>query len=785
MKGNLNHGRKEHMKVALVAALALASLSAQAQPANDDLTRWQATAARVTIIRDDRGIPHIYGKSDADAVFGMIYAQAEDDFNRVETNYLNSLGRLAEAEGESAIYQDLRQRLFIDDDEMKKLYAQSPAWLKALMTAWADGLNYYLHTHPDVKSRAITRFESWMPLSFSEGSIGGDIERVSVARLKEFYERLGASPKTSAATDDASLVWGEPTGEEPRDLDLEPRGSNGASIAPVNTLNKKALFLINPHTSFYFRSEAQVVSEEGLNAYGASTWGQFFVYQGFNDRLGWMHTSSGIDNIDEYVETIIPRGADLFYLHGGKEGRVQTRKTTIRYKTDKGMASREFTVYRTPHGPITRLASGAEAAQAQGAGTAGARAGTNPQPSGSKWIAVAMMESPLKALTQSYTRTKAKSLKEFRQTLDLHTNSSNNTLYADADGNIAYFHANFAPRRDPKVDWTKPVDGSNPANDWKGVHTVDESPNAINPKVGWVYNTNNWPYSAAGPDSPKRADFPRYMEEGVENPRGVHAIRVLSNRKDFTIDSFIAAAFDPYLPAFADLVPPLVKAWDEADASELKTKLTEPVVALRSWDFKWAGDSIPTALAVFWGEELWRRASENPDDENLTAYERMARKTTPDQKLQALSAAIDRLTKDFGTWRTAWGDINRYQRLTNAIAPAFDDAQPSHPVPFTSALWGSLASFGARAYPNTKKWYGTSGNSFVAVVEFGDRITARAVMAGGQSGNVSSPHFKDQIERYAAGNLRDIYFYRNQLEGHTESTYRPGESRTPAKPASR
>src|SRR5215218_10061777 len=121
------------------------------QTSTSDLARWEREAQATTITRDDWGIAHIRGKTDADAVFGMIYAQAEDDFNRIETNYLNALGRLAEAEGESAIWQDLRMKLFIDPDSLRATYSRSPAWLKRLMDAWADALNYYLHTHPTVK----------------------------------------------------------------------------------------------------------------------------------------------------------------------------------------------------------------------------------------------------------------------------------------------------------------------------------------------------------------------------------------------------------------------------------------------------------------------------------------------------------------------------------------------------------------------------------------------------------------------------------------------------------
>src|SRR5437667_2264465 len=168
---------------------------------NQELQRWEQQARNVRVIRDDWGIAHISGKTDADAVFGMIYAQAEDDFNRVETNYLNSMGRLAEAEGESVVYRDLRMKIFIDPDDMTAQYQKSPEWLKALMNAYADGLNYYLHTHPKVTPRVIRRFEPWMALTFSEGSIGGDIERVNLGHLEAFYG--GSTKKTSAPGDDA------------------------------------------------------------------------------------------------------------------------------------------------------------------------------------------------------------------------------------------------------------------------------------------------------------------------------------------------------------------------------------------------------------------------------------------------------------------------------------------------------------------------------------------------------------------------------------------------------
>jgi acyl-homoserine lactone acylase PvdQ len=716
-------------KLLFVLPVVSASLAFQAK--DPEVARWEKEAASVTIARDDWGIAHVHGRTDANAVFGMEYAQAEDDFKRVETNYIVSLGRLAEAEGESRIYQDLRMKLFIDPAELKKDYAASPPWLQKLMNAFADGLNYYLYKHPEVKPRVIQRFEPWMALSLTEGSVplGGDIDKVNLSQLGAFY---GKAP-----------VSQEPAAEE---YEPEPGGSNGAAVAPANTVDHHALLLINPHTSFYFRSELQMVSDEGLDAYGAVTWGQFFIYQGFNERAGWMHTSSGVDAVDEYLETVVKKADGFYYKYGNEERPMVAAEIAVPYKTDTGMAEKKFTVYRTHHGPIVRELNG-------------------------KWVAIRLMQEPIKALTQSYTRTKAKNYKTYRQTMELKANSSNNTIFADADGDIAYFHGNFIPRRDTSFDWTRPVDGSNPATEWKGLLDIDETPHLLNPKSGWLYNTNNWPWSAAGPSSPKKEDYPVYVEQGGESARGLHAVRVLENKKDFTLDSLIAAAFDTYLTWFEKPIPALIKAWDATpDSNPLKAPTAEQIALLRKWDLRWGAGSVPTSLAIFWADQV-RRVGGGRRGGGGGAIE----DAPADQLLQALVAASDQLTRDFGTWKTPWGDINRFQRLNDDIAPKFDDAGPSIPVGFPSATWGSLASFGARAYPGTKKWYGSSGNSFVAVVEFGKTVRAKAVTAGGESGNPASRHFNDEAKRYATGDLREVYYYRPQLKGHTEREYHPGE----------
>lgn len=722
----LRHAR---MPVILLAMLTTAPSAPPTERA-----RWEAQAGRVTITRDDWGIPHVRGRSDADAVFGLIYAQAEDDFARIEANYVTALGRSAEADGEDAVWADLRQRLFVDPAELQRDYAASPAWLRTLMQAWADGLNYYLATHPQLKPRVLTRFAPWMALSFTEGSIGGDIERISLSDLKTFY--------------------GTPTPPSPEELGMvprEPSGSNGIAIAPRLTANGHALLLINPHTSFYFRSEAQMTSDQGLNAYGASTWGQFFIYQGFNPSAGWMHTSSTVDNVDDFAERVVRGDTGYRYRYGKALRPVTTKVVTLRVRNADGTSgTRRFTTYRTHHGPIVASKAG-------------------------RWIATALMWKPVPALEQSYLRTKATDLAGYMAVAQRKANASNDTLFADAKGEIAFLMPQFMPVRSDRFDYTRPVDGSDPATDWRGLHGLATLPSVANPRTGWVHNTNDWPWSAAGPDSPRAVDYPRYMDQVGGNARGVHADLLLTGKRGWTAETLRAAAYDSYLPAFARLLPGLVDAWRALPASDpRRAKLAAPIALLDRWDHRWGYDSVATSLAVFWGDQLWREVGAFAQAERMNVPDYIATRVTPEAKLAALSVAVDQLARDFGDWRTPWQAINRFQRLDDAIQPHFEDARASTSIPFTSAQWGSLASFGAKRWPGTKRYYGTSGNSFVAVVEFGPRVKATAVMVGGQSGDITSPHFADQTARYAGGTLRPVYFHPDELKGHVARDYHPG-----------
>jgi acyl-homoserine-lactone acylase len=722
---------------AAAAAPAAAAGSSAGQNA-----RWRQHAEQVHIVRDNWGIAHVYGKSDADAVFGMIYAQAEDDFNRIERNYLNGLGWLAQAEGESAIYSDLRERLFIDVDRLQAQYRTAPPWLKTLMLAWADGLNYFLAKHPGVAPKVIHHFEPWMALSFTEGSIGGDIESVDLGKLEQFYGKPAAVAASSIPPSARQSV-GENVPEE------NPGGSNGFAIAPSRSASGHAMLWINPHTSYYFRSELQMVSEQGLNVYGAATWGQFFIYQGFNTHNGWMHTSNGGDAIDEYAEDIVKKSDGLYYRYGAQLKKLRVTRVSVPFKRADGPGKRTFTVYHSHHGPIIRSENG-------------------------RWIAIKLLEDPVPALSQSYLRTKTHDYQSFRKTQDMRTDTSNNTVYADADGTIAYFHGNFIPKRDTAFDFTHPVDGSNPATEWQGPHALEDTITLLNPSNGWLFNSNNWPFSAAGDQSPKRENYPRYMWTKGETPRGLHAVEMLHDIRDVTLDSLIAAGYDGHLTAFDVLLPPLFAGFDSLPAGDSqRAELGEAIKVLRDWNRRTSADSAATAVAIFWGQELVERKGAEARDADEPVYDFLVDKLTDAERLSALSAALQKLQRDFGRWQTPWGEINRFQRLTDDIVQPFDDGKPSLPVGFAPSQWGALASFDWSKPRKTKKIYGSVGNSFIAAVDFGSTIHAKALMSGGASGDPASPHFTDQALMFSQGRFRDVLFYPEEVRSHAERSYQP------------
>ena len=727
------------MKKMLLLTLLPLQLFAQSFT-TQEIARWEKQSKNVTIIRDNYGIPHIYGKTDADAVFGLLYAQCEDDFKRVEMNYIEKLGRMSEIKGESSLQDDLYIKLIIDSAEAVADYKKSPLWLQKLLNAYADGINYYLYKHPEVKPALLTHFKPWYQLLWTDGSIGaistGD---VTEADVKNFY--LGANEQVVAKKDL---------------LEKESSGSNGFAIAPSKTASGNAILYINPHVTFYFRPEVHMVSNEGLNVYGAVTWGQMFIYQGFNEYCGWMHTSSNVDVADMYKEKIVKKDNGIFYEYEKKLKPVTQKLITLRYKKDDAIQTKVITTYYTHHGPIMANRNG-------------------------QWISVRGYNRALKSLIQSFQRTKTKGLEDYKKNMSLYANTSNNTVFADNKGNIAYWHGDYVPRRDNKLNWSEPVDGSTAATEWKGLHTLDEIVHVYNPKTGWIQNCNSTPYTVSGSSSPKKENYPNYMAPDGENFRGVNAARVLSIENKFTIDKTIAAGYDRKLSAMEILIPALVSSFEKnvLATDSLYAQLAEPIQTLKKWDYNATENSVATTLAIEWAEKLSasirRIYIDEGWDDQVTLVKQFAATASKNELILPLLTVLKELKTKFGTWQIPWGDINRYQRISSDINQKYQDNEPSFPVGFASASWGQLPSYNSRTYTGTNKRYGYHGNSFICAVEFGKKVKAKSLLAGGNSGNPSSTHFTDQLEMYTKGKFKDVLFYKEDVLKHAERTYHPGE----------
>jgi acyl-homoserine lactone acylase PvdQ len=496
-----------------------------------------------------------------------------------------------------------------------------------------------------------------------------------------------------------------------------------------------------------------MVSEEGLNVYGAVTWGQPFIYQGFNEHCGWMHTSSQVDISDAYIVTLNKRYNGLFYEFDGGERSVSNKTVYIKYKTANGFETKTFNALFTHYGPIMAKRDG-------------------------KYLSLRHNNRDTKGFMQSWLRTKAQSFNDFKKTMDMGANPSNNTVYADAEGNIAYWHGNFLPKRDAKYDWSKPVDGSTSATAWQGYHTVDESVHIYNPQNGWLQNCNSTPFTVAGKYSPKKADYAAYLAPDGENFRGINAVRVLDEEKKYNLDKVIKAGYDTRLAAFEVLLPALINIYDnklnKSDTAYLQLK--DVMAVLKKWNYRCAENSVATTLAITWGEKLlplMAKIKDKGDQVEVARY--FAANATADELINPMLAVIKELKNNFGKWQVAWGEINRFQRISNDIEYKFDDSKPSLPDGFASATWGMLPSYSSSTYPGTKKRYGYHGNSFICAVEFGKRIKAKSLLAGGESGDTKSKHFFDQGLMYSKGQFKDVLFYKEDVLKHVERKYHPGE----------
>jgi acyl-homoserine lactone acylase PvdQ len=442
------------------------------------------------------------------------------------------------------------------------------------------------------------------------------------------------------------------------------------------------------------------------------------------------------------------------YEYEKTQRKINTKNITIYYNKNGVLQSENFTGYYTHHGPVMGEKDG-------------------------KWISVKANNRDIKGLIQSWQRTKSTDLASFTASMSLLANTSNNTVYADDKGNIAYWHGNYMPKRNSAFNWQKPVDGSIAATEWQGLHPLNELINIKNPGNGWIQNCNSSPFTAAGPSySPQKEKFPKYMAPNGDNFRGIRAVQILPKEKKYTLSKVIQTGYDTYLTAFDELIPALERVWRKGDTSEYM--LRGAMQTLISWNRTASEQSIGTTLAIEWAQKLWPvilkgngDPEEDPDVVEKTI--RFCATANREQLIAPLQVTIAELMRKFGTWEKPWGEVNRFQRISGKIHDSFDDNQPSFPCGLAASTWGCLPSFISRPYSNTRLRYGSSGNSFVCAVEFGKKVTARSLLAGGVNGNPASPYFNNQGLAYTKGQFKEVWFYKDDVIKNAATTYHPGE----------
>ena len=726
--------------VATVAVLPRTGFAAQKAPAAD--AKSEKIARSVTIYRDSYGVPHVYGPTDASCVFGYVYAQAEDNFWQIEDTYIRALGRASEVYGDRTLADDLLNRALEIPRLAKAEYERASGRERELSEALAAGLNYFLARNPQVTPRLITRFEAWQTYAttrflvyqqFIYGKSG-----LRVEEIKSAVRALDSAP--AAGSSSVSLNIPLNGFDEPQSEPIV--GSNMWAVTPSRSASGHALLFINPHQPFFGPGqwyEGHVHSDEGWNLSGASFFGSPHPTIGHNEYLGWSHTVNDPDIVDVFIEKFDDARNPLAYRYGDGYRTATEWTDSIGVKTAKGVEPRSYKFRKTHRGPIVAVREG--------------------QPLS---IKLARLEDGGSAY-QRYQMGKAKTLAEFKAAVSGGAVPMFNVMYADREGNIFYAYNGAVPRRSTKFDWSKPVDGTNPEAEWQGYHTLDELPQLTNPKTGFMQNCNQTPFTTTTEGNPVKESFPAYMTRESDNARARISRRILSTTQKFTFDEWARAGLDTSVIESETQIPLLVADWEKLKAADSAraAKLADAIAELKAWNHVSTIESKAMTLFALWFERHGRLQAQRVSDNWL--------------KIRALEEVIADLTRDFGTWQVAWGEVNRLQRIqSGGELEKFSDEKMSLPIAGAPGPVGIVNNFYTRPVEGQKRRYGVAGTSFVSVVEFGPKVQARSLLVFGQSADSKSPYHFDQAQLYSKKQFKPAWFTLAEIKANSKRVYHPG-----------
>lgn len=708
-----------------------------------------ALARQVTIYRDEWGIPHIDGPTDAAVLFGLAYAQCEDYFWQVEDTYILASGRYAEVHGGKGLNSDLLNRAFEVVPTSKRDYEKLDPNMQEVIAAFTAGMNYYLERHPEVRPRLITQFEPWMVVAFG---------RQLLVEMGYRYTRLshGFMPRTN------EMIYA-PQAAAFRSEDYQAHvGSNAWALAPSRTASGGTMLYINPHQPWFGFGqfyECHLRSGEGWNFTGGTFFGNPMPGLGHNEHLGWAFTVNEPDIADAWIETFDDPNQPLNYRYGDGYRTATEWQETIQVRLGTRLRPRTFVFRKTHHGPIVAKRSDTQFVSAQIA----------------KLYESLLLEQILKMV-------RATNFEEFYAGMSMLNFQFMNTVYADRHGNIFYVYNATVPRRDPQFDWSQPVDGSDPRTEWQGYHPIEDLPQVLNPPAGFLQSCNQTPFTVTDVGSPARGDFPHYMVEDKDDDkrRAKLSRLLLRDMHDVTFEDFQRSALDTTLYWPLVELPRYRREFErlrESDSS-LAAEVAPYLEHLLDWDCRGGLESTQATLCVGWYEELYG-----------TGYP--AETLLPDfvgdypRQFKALVRAAGKLQQIFGDWKVRWGDVHRIQRhadVADFIDIPFSDEQPSLPC---AGLPGPLGvAFVAYYTPTIRiplvrtvdKRYGVVGNTYMSVVEFGPSGTRSVALTQfGASANPASPHFMDQAALLSESRFRPALFDWKDVEAGARVVYHPGE----------
>jgi acyl-homoserine lactone acylase PvdQ len=703
-----------------------------------ELSDRQALAERVTIYRDAWGVAHVDAKDDPSAAFGFMYAQAEDNFWQVEDTCILGLGRYAEVYGVKGRDEDLLNRAFRIVPEAQGDFVKLDERTQRFCNAAAQGINHYLATHPEVEPRLITRFEGWHFLAISRHVFM--TFQLLTKQLPHQY-----------------MGKGDPS------VPVPIMGSNAWAIGPSRTKDGTTILFCNPHQPQFGYGqmyEGHVRSGEGWDMTGATFPGGPIPAMGHNEYLGWSHTVNRPGNVSFWVVKFDDPAHPNRYRWGDGYKEADVWKATLLVKKGPALVQETETFRATVHGPIIGKISETD------------------------YVAIGMARLNEAVLIDQHLRVvRAKSLRDFKNAMCPLDLNIFNTVYADREGNIYFVYNGPVPRRDPRFDWSRKLDGSDPRTQWQAIHDFDELPQLENPPCGWIQSCNSSPYTSTDDGSPLEINYPAYMaDDRYEDCLRTKVSRyILRDLKDATLESVAKLAFDTRLYWAMVEIPKYIAAFPalESRDADLAAKVKPILAHLADWDYRNTLECTQSTLVEEWYRQMYETIY---PPEGRMRHEYAVSQT---RRFEALVTAAAELTRRHGGWQIPWGDVHRLQRhsgVADLIAVPFSDKKPSLPC---AGVPGGLGAIMTQYYTpsisiplvrESKKHYAVLGTTYIAVFEFSKSgVRGQSLINFGASADENSPHYFDQAQLHSQRQLRPSLFDWSEIRREAKAAYHPGQ----------